>query len=96
VVRALRRFEARGVALGGRFVAGMSGEQYALPGALACLARVRSSPPEGSAVVVAASDPLNVTGTVVPGRRVPAVRHRTVVLCDGVVEEARSWQGARP
>ncbi|MHB8219393.1 MAG: DEAD/DEAH box helicase [Acidimicrobiales bacterium] len=85
VVRALRRFEARGVALGGRFVAGLSGEQYALPGALACLTRVRSSTPDGSEVVVAASDPLNVTGTVVPGRRVPAVRHRTVALLDGVV-----------
>ncbi len=32
VVRALRRLEARGQALGGRFVAGMSGEQYAVAG----------------------------------------------------------------
>ena len=31
VVWALRRLEARGVVLGGRFVAGLSGEQYALP-----------------------------------------------------------------
>ena len=30
VVRALRRLEARGLALGGRFVAGLSGEQYAV------------------------------------------------------------------
>ena len=31
VVWALRRLEARGLALGGRFVVGLSGEQYALP-----------------------------------------------------------------
>ena len=31
VVWALRRLEARGLVLGGRFVAGLSGEQYALP-----------------------------------------------------------------
>ncbi len=31
VVWALRRMEARGLVLGGRFVAGLSGEQYALP-----------------------------------------------------------------
>ena len=34
VVWALRRMEARGLALGGRFVAGLSGEQYALPEAV--------------------------------------------------------------
>ena len=41
VVRALRRLEARGQALGGRFVAGLSGEQYALPEAAELLAEVR-------------------------------------------------------
>ena len=34
VVRALRRLEARGQTLGGRFVAGISGEQYASPEAV--------------------------------------------------------------
>ena len=41
VIRALRRLEARGQVMGGRFVAGMSGEQYALPEAVALLADVR-------------------------------------------------------
>jgi len=84
VVRALRRLEARGVALGGRFVAGLSGEQYALPEAYDLLSSVRRSPADGTAVELAASDPLNVTGTVLPGPRVPAVRRRRVVLRDGV------------
>ncbi len=83
VVRALRRFEARGLALGGRFVAGLSGEQYAMPEAADLLWRVRREPGRGAEIVVAAADPLNVTGTVLPGRRVPAVRHREVVFRDG-------------
>ena len=47
VVRALRRLEARGLVLGGRFVAGISGEQYALPEAASLLADVRRDPGRG-------------------------------------------------
>ncbi|MGH9109599.1 MAG: Lhr family helicase, partial [Acidimicrobiales bacterium] len=90
VVRALRRFEARGVALGGRFVAGLSGEQYALEEAAGALARLRGAAPEGVEVTVAATDPLNLTGTVLPGRRVPAVRHRQVTYRDGSLVPERS------
>ena len=35
-------------------------------------------------VVVAGADPLNLTGELLGGRRVPAVRHRTVRYRDGV------------
>ena len=84
VVRALRRFEARGIALGGRFVAGLAGEQYALPEAARALAEERRRPRAGDELLIAAADPLNLTGTVIPGRRVPAVRHRHVVYRDGV------------
>jgi ATP-dependent Lhr-like helicase len=84
VVRALRRLEARGLALGGRFVAGLSGEQYAAPEAATALGALRSGRADPGEVSVAGSDPLNVTGTVLPGPRVPAVRHRRVVLSAGV------------
>jgi ATP-dependent Lhr-like helicase len=83
VLRALRRFEARGLALGGRFVAGLSGEQYALAEAAELLSRVRREPGRNAQMAVAASDPLNVTGTIVPGPRVPGVRRRVVVFRDG-------------
>jgi ATP-dependent Lhr-like helicase len=83
VVRALRRLEARGLAMGGRFVAGLSGEQYAAGEAAELLWRIRRDTERGRLVEVAAADPLNVTGSVVPGPRVPAVRHRTVVFRDG-------------
>ncbi|HXQ18829.1 MAG TPA: DEAD/DEAH box helicase [Acidimicrobiales bacterium] len=89
VIRALRRFEARGLALGGRFVAGMSGEQYALPEAAELLGRVRRSP-DTDEVAVAAADPLNLTGTVLAGPRIPAVRHRQVTYRGGLVVDAPS------
>ena len=86
VVRALRRFEARGMCLGGRFVAGLSGEQYALEDAAELLVQVREQR-EGEVLSMAASDPLNLTGLVVPGPRVPAARRRHVQFRDGVLAE---------
>jgi ATP-dependent Lhr-like helicase len=83
VVRALRRLEARGQVLGGRFVAGISGEQYALPEAAALLADVRRDPVRGADVTVAGADPLNLTGDVLGGPRVPAIRYRSVYYRDG-------------
>jgi ATP-dependent Lhr-like helicase len=85
VIRALRRLEARGQVLGGRFVAGLSGEQYAALEAAELLTAVREMAADGAEVVVAGTDPLNVTGTVIPGPRVPAVRYRRVVYRDGLV-----------
>ena len=87
VIRALRRLEARGQVMGGRFVAGMSGEQYTLPEAVALLADVRRDPIRGDDVVVAGADPLNLTGEWLGGVRVPAVRHRTVHYRHGVPAE---------
>ena len=79
VVRALRRLEARGLVVGGRFVAGLSGEQYALPEAAELpWPRAAARPPAGEELAVAAADPLNLTGSVLPGPRVPARRHRRV------------------
>ncbi|MGH9080953.1 MAG: DEAD/DEAH box helicase [Acidimicrobiales bacterium] len=83
VVRALRRLEARGQVLGGRFVAGISGEQYALPEAAALLADVRRDPSRGADVTVAGADPLNLTGDLFGGTRVPAIRYRSVHYRDG-------------
>ncbi|MBA3268654.1 MAG: DEAD/DEAH box helicase, partial [Acidimicrobiia bacterium] len=83
---ALRRLEDRGLVRGGRFVAGVSGEQYALPAAVEQLAQVRKSPRTGERVVVNATDPLNLVGVVVPGDAVPAVRTNDVSYVDGIPE----------
>ncbi|HLH28844.1 MAG TPA: hypothetical protein VKW77_07995, partial [Acidimicrobiales bacterium] len=90
VVRALRRLEARGEALGGRFVAGASGEQYARPEAAALLREVCRDPARGAEVVVAGSDPLNLTGGLLGGPRVPARLHQTVRYRGGVPAELAS------
>jgi ATP-dependent Lhr-like helicase len=86
VVRALRRLEARGVVVGGRFVTGLSGEQYALADFAAALTTVDRL--SGEAVTVAASDPLNITGHLLPGLRIPAVVNRTVTVSNGEVSDA--------
>jgi ATP-dependent Lhr-like helicase len=81
---ALRRMEARGTIRGGRFVTGCSGEQYALPEAVDALRAVRKQQPAGETITVSAVDPLNLTGLVPPGPRVPALVTNTVTYLDGV------------
>ncbi len=80
---ALRRFEDRGLVRGGRFVAGFSGEQYALPAAMDGLKAIRKRPRTGERVAVNACDPLNLTGVIIRGPRTPAVRTNTVTYLDG-------------
>lgn len=96
VMWALRRFEARGLVRGGRFVTGFSGEQYALPEAVDHLRRVRRAGHTGGIVRLNAADPLNLIGTVVGGERVPAVRNRWVAYRDGApIEEDAGADGHR-
>ena len=85
VLWALRRFEARGIARGGRFVNGFAGEQYALPEAVDELGHVSRAERKGELVRLSGADPLNLTGVVLPGKRVPALRTSSVVLRDGAV-----------
>ncbi|MBA2327698.1 MAG: hypothetical protein H0V95_13800 [Actinobacteria bacterium] len=87
VQRALRRLEDRGLVRGGRFASGFSGEQFALPAAAEQLSHVRKLPLTEERVVVNATDPLNLVGTITPGAAVPAVRTRRVVYVDGIPEE---------
>ncbi len=77
---ALRRLEDRGLIKGGRFVAGFSGEQFALPEAVDALKKIRKEPASGRTVTVCGSDPLNLTGVILPGDRIPARRTETVHL----------------
>ena len=80
ILWALRRMEARGTIRGGRFASGFAGEQYALPEAVELLRMVRRADPGGEAVELSAADPLNLSGIVVPGPRVPALPGNRVVL----------------
>lgn len=84
LLRVFHRLEARGLVRGGRFVNGLSGEQFALPEALALLRDVRKRTPDGQLVCVCAVDPLNIVGTVLPGEKVPALVGNRIALRDGV------------
>jgi hypothetical protein len=87
LVRVYRTLEARGSIRGGRFAAGRSGEQFALPEAVDALRAVRRLPRTGAErVELSAADPLNLVGVVLPGARVPAVAGGRVVYVDGVPE----------
>ncbi len=78
------RLEARGEIRGGRFVAGLSGEQFALPEAIGLLRDMRRRPADGAMVVVSGVDPLNLCGTLLPGDKVPALAGNRVLFRDGV------------
>ncbi len=82
---AFRRMEARGTMRGGRFVSGFSGEQYAHPDALDVLKAVRKQRRTGEIVRISAADPLNLTGVVLPGPRIPSIAANTVTYVDGAV-----------
>jgi ATP-dependent Lhr-like helicase len=84
LIRVYRRLEAQGEIRGGHFVAGVSGEQYALPEAVGLLRDVRKTAPKGDLVPISAADPLNLTGVLTPGIRVAAVSAHRVLLRDGV------------
>jgi ATP-dependent Lhr-like helicase len=81
-----RRLEDRGELRGGRFVDGFVGEQFALPEAVESLRAQRKLPQNASVdrVVIAAADPLNLVGIIVPGERIPAISGRSVAFRDGV------------
>jgi ATP-dependent Lhr-like helicase len=84
LLRVYWRLEARGEIRGGRFVAAMQGEQFALPEAVGLLRSARNRERTGQLVALSAVDPANLTGVVMPGPRVPALRGNRVLYQDGV------------
>lgn len=84
LVMCLRRLEARGEIRGGRFVAGFSGEQFALPEAIGQLREVRRRESDLQLVSLSAADPLNLVGILTPGGRLPALTGNRVLYRDGV------------
>jgi ATP-dependent helicase Lhr and Lhr-like helicase len=84
LLRVYRRLESRGEIRGGRFVAGFSGEQFALPEALGMLRDMRHRRPCGSLTSVSAADPLNLIGILTPGPRLPALTGNRVLYRDGL------------
>jgi ATP-dependent helicase Lhr and Lhr-like helicase len=84
LTRVYRRLEARGEVRGGRFVAGMSGEQFALPEAVDRLRDVRRISADGHFLTISAADPLNLAGIITVGDRVRTAGRTRIVYRDGV------------
>jgi ATP-dependent Lhr-like helicase len=84
LLRVYRRLEARGDIRGGRFVAGFSGEQFALPEAIGLLREARRKPASGTLVSLSGADPLNLVGIVTPGPRPGAITGNRVLYRDGI------------
>ena len=84
LARAYRRAEARGEVRGGRFVAGLVGEQFALQEAVDALRAVHRRELTSEVVRISAVDPLNLVGIITPGPRIPAVLGNDVLYRDGV------------
>jgi ATP-dependent Lhr-like helicase len=81
---AFRRLEDQGQIRGGRFVSGFLGEQFALPVAVESLPALTKQSMAGEVVTVAATDPLNLVGALIPGERVASSSGKTVTFLDGV------------
>ena len=84
LLRCYRKLEARGEIRGGRFVAGFSGEQYALPEAIGLLREARRKPADGAWVSLSGADPLNLAGILTPGPKLAALTGNRLLYRDGL------------
>ncbi len=87
LVRLYRRWEARGIIRGGRFVAGFVGEQFALPEAIEAVRAARRAEPDAEPVLISAADPLNLVGVLLPGDRISPRSGSWIGLRDGAVAD---------
>ncbi len=83
LLRFYHRLEARGEIRGGRFVAGISGEQFALPEAIGMLRAIRRAGGQESLISVSAADPLNLAGIIITGPRITAHTSNRILYQDG-------------
>jgi ATP-dependent Lhr-like helicase len=96
LIRVYRRLEARGEIRGGRFVSGMSGEQFALVDAIERLREIRRTPADGVCLVISAADPLNLAGILTAGDKVRAVAPTRMAYRDGVPVAVLEGDYVRP
>jgi len=84
LLRVYRRLEARGEIRGGRFVAGFSGEQFALPDAVGMLREVRRKPASDGWISLSGADPLNLAGILTPGPKLAALTGNRLLYRGGL------------
>ncbi len=84
LLRVYRKLESRGEIRGGRFVAGFSGEQFALPDAVAMMREIRRKQYSGDWVSLSGADPLNLVGILTPGPKLAALTANRLLYRDGL------------
>jgi ATP-dependent Lhr-like helicase len=80
LLQVFRLMEERGEVRGGRFVDGFLGEQFASPEALESLRAFRNRPLSDQLVALSAADPLNLTGLILPGERIPSIAAKSIAV----------------
>jgi ATP-dependent Lhr-like helicase len=78
----LFRLEARGEIRGGRFISGISGEQFALPSVASVLGDYRAAAETPHFCLISPADPLNMLGVLLPKETLAS--GALLVLKDGV------------
>jgi len=96
LARVYRRLEARGEIRGGRFVTGMSGEQFALPEAVTTLREIRRTPADARLTVISACDPLNLIGILTTSDRIRAIPGTRIAYRDGIPVAVMEGDFLRP
>jgi ATP-dependent Lhr-like helicase len=96
LARVYRRLEARGEIRGGRFVTGMSGEQFALSEAVTQLREIRRTPADGRLTVISACDPLNLIGILTSTDRIRAIAGTRIAYRDGIPVAVMEGDFLRP
>ncbi|WP_417850207.1 DEAD/DEAH box helicase [Thalassoglobus sp.] len=85
LLRVYRRLEARGEIRGGRFIKGVGGEQFATGEAIRELRTIRDTDGTPELTTISAADPLNLTGIIGSGKRIPGLAGNRVSYLDGEI-----------
>lgn len=86
LLRTLRRMELKGSVRGGRFIAGVGGEQFAWSETVERLRKTaqRQAGSEPVLVSLSATDPLNLVGLLLPEQRLSRTPNNRILFCDGL------------
>lgn len=86
LLRALRKMELRGTIRGGRFVAGVGGEQFAFPESVDALRKYQKKNTENQTKYhsLSAVDPLNLLNLILPNRKLARLSKNRVLYQDGI------------
>ena len=84
LVRVLRKMELRGDLRGGRFIAGVGGEQFAFTDTVDALRKSAKHSGNHEYVALAASDPLNLLGFIEPNIKLPRLLSNRILYRDGI------------